>query len=107
VTPVPGRQARDDNPDRSKYYQDAAPGKLLDQLNECWRQLRLFKEAVADRDRNLDRNLQAIEEQRKLIKSLRQALKLTNRLWPLIYALSGAILGKLAELGMEWIFRSR
>jgi hypothetical protein len=74
-------------------------------LNECWRQLRLFKVAVADRDRNLDRNLQAINEQRELIRNLRQALRLTNRLWPLVYALAGGCAAKLAELGMARIFR--
>jgi hypothetical protein len=95
----------DDNPDRSKYYKNANPDIVLDQLNECWRQLRLFKVAVADRDRNLARNLQAINEQRELIHNLRQALRLTNRLWPLVYALAGGCAAKLAELGMARIFR--
>ncbi len=79
------------NPDRSEQYKDATPQKLLEQLNENWRQLRLFKTAIDDRDRNLDRLHHSISERDETIEGLQKALRLRNRLWPIVYSVLGGV----------------
>ena len=83
--------------DRSAQYQDASPSKLLDQLNENWRQLRLFGLAVADRDRAIDSLHKSIAERDKAISRLNSRLRFAKVRVALLYALVGGIAAKGAE----------
>jgi hypothetical protein len=109
----------EENPDRSHQYKVADDSaqvtvvntrtgsrqKLIDQVNENWRQLRLFKAALSDRDRVIAELHESIFRRDKLIGSLNQKLALMNRIRPLVYACIGAAAAKLAELGVERISR--
>lgn len=86
-----------DNPDRSRQYTDSDPAKLRDQLNENWRQLRLFKQALADRDRVVAELHESINRRDKLIGSLNQRLALMNWFRPWLYALLGGIVNELGR----------
>lgn len=92
------------NPDRSRQYEDSDPRKLKDQLNEAWRQMRLFTRAVADRDAVINSLHASIHQRDKSIGLLQKSLRLANRTWPLIYAAVGAAAAKLAELGIQALF---
>lgn len=87
----------EDNPDRSKQYTDATPEKLRDQLNENWRQLRLFKSALSDRDRVIAELHGSISTRDEHIDSLNARLKLMNRVRPLLYAGLGGAVAKLGD----------
>jgi predicted RNase H-like nuclease (RuvC/YqgF family) len=109
----------DDNPDRSNQYKVAEDSaqvtvvntktggrqKLIDQVNENWRQLRLFKTALSDRDRVIAELHQSIFKRDTMIGRLNQKLALMNRVRPLVYGCIGAAVAKLAELGVERISR--
>lgn len=85
------------NPDRSYQYRDASPAKLLDQLNENWKQLRTFKAAVDDRDRIISSLHESIAKRDESIKLVNKQLKLAKVRIALMYALLGGIGAKGAE----------
>jgi hypothetical protein len=97
-----------DNPDRSLQYHDASPGKLLFQLNENWKQLRLFKLAVADRDKMINRLHQSISEQEKATHDLENRLKYSRVKIALLYSIIGGASAKGVELFVlavvRWLF---
>jgi len=95
----------EENPDRSHQYTDANPEKLRDQLNENWRQLRLFKAALSDRDQVIGELHESIIRRDKLIGSLNQKLALTNRLRPLAYAAIGGMAAELVKWAMERLLK--
>lgn len=107
----------DVNPDRSSQYQlvsetehgdsveilvlNKATGrkqKLIDQLNENWRQLRLLRTAVADRDTIIGTLHESIRTRDQAVKALKTRVKISNKVWPLVYAAIGAICAKGLEL---------
>lgn len=100
---------QEENPDRSKQYTDASPVKLRDQLNENWRQLRLFKTALQDRDEVINTLHQSIRQRDEAIDGLHKRIALMNRIRPLVYAAIGGAVAKLAELligylgGKSWV----
>jgi hypothetical protein len=103
---------KDDNPDRSQQYKlkknspaavvvNTRTGEeqlLVDQVNENWRQLRLFKAALSDRDEVISKLHESIRERDKLNKSLNTRLSLMNKVKPWLYGLFGGAAGKLGEL---------
>jgi hypothetical protein len=107
----------EENPDRSHHYKvtdDSAQvivvntktgerQKLIDQLNENWRQLRLFKAALSDRDKVIAELHESIARRDKMIAAQNHKLALMNRLRPVAYACIGAAIGKISELGIERI----
>jgi hypothetical protein len=80
---------------------DADPQKLLDQLNENWRQLRLFKTAMADRDQVISELHNSIHQRDEAIKGLNKTIKLSNRIRPLVYAALGAAIPELIKLAIQ------
>ena len=94
----------EDNPDRSSQHTDTDPRILRDQLNENWRQLRLFKRALEDRDETISTLHEAITKEKEINAALVVKLKMANRLRPWIYGIIGGAVAKLADLGIERIF---
>jgi hypothetical protein len=94
------------NPDRRESYRCADPVTLRDQLNENWRQLRLMGRALADRDAIIGKQHQSIRARDVTIAELQKRLKLSNRFWPLLYAMAGGAVAETAKLLIEWILRS-
>jgi hypothetical protein len=88
------------NPDRHTQYTDASPEKLRDQLNENWRQLRIFGVAIADRDRAIDGLHKSVAERDTTIKLLNGRLRLAKVRVALLYALVGGIAAKGAEVSV-------
>jgi predicted RNase H-like nuclease (RuvC/YqgF family) len=87
-----------ENPDRSNQYTDASPTKLRDQLNENWKQLRIFARAVADRDRTINALQTSLEERDKVIKRLKGRLSFARVRIALLYALVGGIAAEGAKV---------
>lgn len=88
------------DPDRSRQYRDASPEKLRDQLNENWRQLRVFAAAVADRDRVIDSMHKSVAKRDETIKLQNQRLRLNKIKVALLYSLVGGAAAKGAEAGI-------
>jgi gamma-glutamyl phosphate reductase len=92
------------DPDRSRQYRDASPEKLRDQLNENWKQLRVFAAAVADRDRVIDSMHKSLAERDKTIKLQNErsvAQERVNKIKvALLYSLVGGAAAKGAEAGI-------
>ena len=86
------------NPDRSTQYRDTDPEKLRDQLNENWRQLRLLRTAVADRDTIIGTLHESVRLRDQAVKALKTRVKITSKLWPLVYAAVGGACAKGLEL---------
>jgi len=95
----------EENPDRSQQYIDATPEKLRDQLNENWRQLRLFRAALSDRDQVIGELHNSISQRDELIASQNKKLILMNRLRPLLYACIGGAVSELGKFGIMQILR--
>lgn len=85
------------NPDRHTQYTDASPEKLRDQLNENWRQLRIFGVAIADRDRTIDSLHKSVAERDTTIQLLNGRLRLSKVRVALLYALVGGAAAKGSE----------
>jgi|SRR5579862_397319 len=90
------------NPDRSSQYTDISVEKVREQLNENWKQLRLFARAVADRDRVIDelhgsiaRRDEAIAERDKTIKTIKLMSKVKVAV---LYSLVGGAAAKGIEV---------
>jgi hypothetical protein len=96
---------RDDKPDRSAFHKDTSPSVLLYQLNENWRQLRLVRRAVADRDDIIGQLHEAIRARDRMITAQTAALKLRNWLRPLGYALVGGVTGEIVKFALGRVFR--
>lgn len=89
-----------ENPDRSSQYRDASPSKLLDQLNENWKQLRIFAAAIGDRDRTIDQLYSSLAERDKAIEALNGRLRYAKVRLVLLYSLIGGIAAKGAEVAV-------
>jgi len=87
-----------ENPDRSSQYTDATPAKLRDQLNENWKQLRIFGRTVADRDRVIDQLHTSLEERDIVIDRLKNRLRFAGVRIAVLYALVGGIAGEGAKV---------
>lgn len=102
-----------DNPDRSAQYRldgidivnvnSGARYSVVDQLNENFRQLRLMRTALSDRDQVISELHDSIHKRDETIGKLNQKLKQMNRLRPVAYAALGAVVAKFAELGFGWL----
>ena len=90
---------RDDKPDRSTQYRETDPVKLRDQLNENWRQLRMLRAALADRDEVIATLHNSIAKRDDVIQAQAKSIKLRNRAWAVIYAGIGGAAASLATLG--------
>ena len=95
----------EDDADRSTQYMDTDPEKLRDQLNENWRQLRLFKAALQDRDEVINELHGSIRKRDQLISNQEKRIKLMNRLRPLIYAGIGSVVAKVADVLINLIVK--
>lgn len=107
----------DNNPDRSSQYQLAHPSdaltvvnvktgtrqQLLDQVNENFRQMRLLRTAVHDRDTVVATLHGEIHKRDEMIDTQNTHIKLLNRLRPLLYAGIGGGIAKLVEMGVVWL----
>lgn len=93
---LPGDDGRS-NADRKSSYTDASPSKLRDQLNENWRQLRLFARAVGDRDRVIGELHKSIEARDQTIKLQNGLLALSKVKVKLLYGLVGGAAFKGVE----------
>jgi hypothetical protein len=94
---------RDENPDRSVQYKDTDPAKLRDQLNENWRQLRLLRTAVSDRDEVIGTLHGSIHRRDEVIAAQAKSIKLFNRARPLMYAAIGAVSAEVAKWAGSWL----
>lgn len=92
-----------DNPDRSEHYKLEDPEdltvintrtggrqKLLDQVNENFRQMRLLKAALDDRNQVIAELHGSIKTRDELIASLETKIRLFNRVRPFVYAAIGS-----------------
>ena len=95
---------RDEKPDRSAQYKQTNPAVLVDQLNENWRQLRLLRAAVSDRDEVIATLHGSIAERDKMIAAQETKMKLLNRVRPFVYATIGGAVTKMGELGFMYLF---
>ena len=86
------------NLDRSAQHTDPSPQKLLYQLNENWKQLRLFSAAVADRDQIINGLHLSIATRDRAIHLLNGRLRYAKVKIALLYALVGAVAAKGAEV---------
>jgi hypothetical protein len=91
---------QDPSVDRRKQYTDPTPEKLLQQLNENWRQLRIFQSAVGDRDRVISEQHEQIRTRDQLIKRQNTMLKYAKIRLALLYSLVGGVAFKGAEVFM-------
>jgi hypothetical protein len=102
-------ETKSSNPDRKNQYRDATPAVLRDQLNENWRQLRIFKIAIDDRDRTIGGLHKSVEERDKTIKLLNGRLRYSKVRVALLYALVGGAAAEGAKEGvvalLHWLGR--
>jgi hypothetical protein len=84
--------------DRSSQYTDATPAKLLTQLNENWKQLRLLSAAVADRDKTIDGLYKSLDERDRAIELLNERLRYAKVRLALLYSVIGGIASKVLEV---------
>lgn len=98
-----------EGPDRSGQYQDASPKVLRDQLNENWKQLRILKAAVSDRDRQIDSLHTSVRERDTTIGLLNGRLRYSKVRVALLYALVGGAAAEGAKEGvlalLHWLAR--
>lgn len=87
-----------ENPDRSSQYKDATPAKLLDQLNENWKQLRIFAAAIGDRDRTIDQLYGSLAQRDKAIDALNGRLRYAKVRLVLLYSLIGGVAAEGAKV---------
>src|SRR5580765_3392662 len=107
---------RDVDPDRSFQYklaEDSASVKvvnkstgkkeqLVDQLNENFKQVRLLRAALSDRDEVIATLHGSIAQRDKVIEQQAKSIKLRNRVRTLVYAVLGGASAKLIELLFVW-----
>jgi hypothetical protein len=96
-----GRELPERDPkffDRSQQYTDATPERLRDQLNENWRQLRLMKTTVADRDIVIANQQASIAARDLTIKLQNDRNHYTKLKIALRYSVIGGVAAKLAEV---------
>lgn len=87
-----------ENPDRSSQYKDATPAKLLGQLNENWKQLRIFAAAIGGRDRTIDQLYRSLAERDKAVEALNGRLRYAKVRLVLLYSLIGGVAAKGVEV---------
>lgn len=100
----------EENPDRSGQYKQRSDGMVenvhfgtlqhpIDQLNEAFRQIRLMRTALRDRDEVIAELHGAIKKRDHLITELTTSIKLSNRARPFLFAFFG---GAATALG-TWV----
>lgn len=104
----------EDNPDRKGQYKldgseiinlkTGSRYSVVDQLDENFRQIRLFRNALRDRDEVINELHSSIRRRDEVIAGQNSKLKLTNRLRPWIYGILGGAVAKLGDLFIERIF---
>jgi hypothetical protein len=111
-----------DDPDRKGQYRlegndivnilTGVKYSVVDQLDENFKQVRLFRTAIADRDKQLSSALSTIDTLRRTNGALLNRLALVNKFWwvankfwSLVLTLGAAIGGGLASEGLKIIVR--
>lgn len=107
-----------ENPDRSRHYKLKGDGSLVvvntmtgneqslvEQVNENFRQMRLLKTALDDRDEVIGELHGSIKRRDEVIAAQEKKAKLFNRVRPFVYAFFGGALTALGDVVIHQLFR--